>query len=164
VHWIDWIIIGITAFSTLVSLWRGFVREALSLTAWILAFVLATALAANLAVMLDNWVGNDTARYVASWIIIFIIILILGTLINSLMAQLIRATGLSGLDRTLGMVFGFARGVVIVLAIVYVVRQLMPASQNQVLAHSQVLPHLEIVLDWAQRQFGDLPLTRGITT
>jgi membrane protein required for colicin V production len=156
VHWIDWVALGIIALSTLASLWRGFVREALSLVAWVAAFVIATVMSDRMAGLLGEFVGNETARYVAAWILLFIGILVLGALVNSLMAQLIRATGLSGLDRILGMVFGFARGLVVVLALLYVARELLPPQEQQIFQDSRLLPHLDMVATWARDTFSSL--------
>ena len=99
----------IVGVSTLVSLWRGFVREALSLGAWIAAFVVAALLTDRLAVLLEPYITHETGRFILAYAVLFIATLILGSLVNSLMAQLIRATGLSGIDRVLGTAFGFAR-------------------------------------------------------
>ena len=62
---IDYIIIGIIAFSILVSLLRGFVREVLSLGSWIVAFIVASQfypyLAAYLTQIESMYIRNGTA-------------------------------------------------------------------------------------------------------
>ncbi|MGL4978074.1 MAG: CvpA family protein, partial [Plesiomonas sp.] len=40
--WVDYAILGVIGFSSLVSLVRGFVREALSLVTWVVAFFVAS--------------------------------------------------------------------------------------------------------------------------
>ncbi len=69
-------------------------------------------------------------------------------------------------DRLLGTVFGFARGVILILVFVFVLRQLVPPRDLQWLHHSQLMPHLDMLAQWAQSLFaqfntGQLP---GTTT
>lgn len=156
-HWLDWIILGLIALSTLASLWRGFVKEALSLAAWIAAFMAATALSAVLASHLQGVIANDTARAVAAWVMLFIGTLVMVTLINGLVVKLVRAAGLSGIDRVLGMAFGFTRGLIVVLTLLYVVQALVPVPQQAFMKGSTLIPHLEQVLVWVDNNIADLP-------
>ena len=73
-----------------------------------------------------------------------------------LAAQLMKVTGLSILDRMLGTVFGFARGVILILVMAFVVRQLVPARDLQWLHQSQLMPHLDMLLQWIQTVFHQL--------
>lgn len=156
-HWLDWVIIGVVALSTLASLWRGFVKEALSLAAWISAFMAATAFSNMVAVNLQNAISNDTARLVAAWILVFIATLVLVTLINGAVGKLVRAAGLSGIDRLLGMAFGFTRGLVVVLAILYVLQAVVPVQQQSFMQGSLLVPQLNLVLAWIDTNIADLP-------
>ncbi len=115
-NWIDVAILVLIAVSALVSLMRGFVREALSLTAWILAFWLALTFAARLAAtpLLIDQIDSPTVRAGVAFAVIFLVILLLGVLVNVLVGQLVRKTGLSGTDRIVGALFGVARGIVVV--------------------------------------------------
>ena len=62
---IDYIIIGIIAFSIIVSLLRGFVREVMSLASWVVAFIVASQFYPYLATYLtqieSDYVRNGTA-------------------------------------------------------------------------------------------------------
>ena len=60
---VDWVIIVVLTISTLFSLWRGFVREALSLLAWIAAFIVAHLFVDQLAAQLGGVIANMTGRY-----------------------------------------------------------------------------------------------------
>jgi membrane protein required for colicin V production len=83
-----------------------------------------------------------------------------------LAAKLMKITGLSVLDRVLGTVFGFARGVILVLVIAFVLRQLVPPRDLQWLHQSQLMPHLDMLLQWTQavlQQLGSPDLS-GLTT
>lgn len=63
-------------------------------------------------------------------------------------------TGLTLMDRLLGMVFGFARGVLLVTAAVLVLRGLAPSQTLE--RESQLLPHVLLVAQWAQDNFSTL--------
>jgi len=163
---VDWVIIVVLVISTLLSLWRGFGREAISLAGWVAAFVIANMLGSQMASALSGLISNITGRYVAAYAILFVGTLIMATVLARVAAQLIRFTGLTLLDRLLGTVFGFARGVILVLVFVFVLRQLVPPRDLQWLHHSQLMPHLDMLAQWAQSLFaqfntGQLP---GTTT
>lgn len=115
-NWIDVAILALIAVSALVSLLRGFVREALSLAAWVLAFWVALTFAARLAAtpLLMEQIDSPTVRAAAAFVALFLLTLLVGVLINVLVSQLVRKTGLSGTDRIVGAVFGVGRGIIVV--------------------------------------------------
>ena len=155
-NWVDWAIIIVVAISTLLSLWRGFAREALSLAAWVVAFVAASLFADSLAGVLSGVIDNVTGRYMAAYVILFVGVLVLGTVVNTLVAKLIKLTGLSTLDRLLGTVFGFTRGLIIVLVVVFIAQELLPAGDQRAILESEIMPHLEIVAHWMRSVFTDI--------
>ena len=113
--WIDWVIIALITVSTLISLKRGFVREALSLVTWVGAFILARTFHPQMQSLLESTVETPLVRLIAAFAILFFGTLIVGAIINNMIGHLIRATGLSATDRVLGMGFGLLRGVVVVI-------------------------------------------------
>jgi len=155
-NWIDWVILAILGFSTLLSLWRGFAREALSLASWIIAFVAARMLAEPFASMMTAVIDNGTARYVAACLIIFVGVLLLGSLTIAIISRLIRWTGLSLLDRLLGTVFGFTRGLILVLVVVFVAQELLPAQNQRAIHGSVIMPHLKMIDQWFRSGFEQL--------
>lgn len=157
-NWVDWAIISVLSVSTLLSLWRGFAREALSLVGWIAGFVLAALFAESFAEFLIGFIDNDSARYVAAYAMIVVSVLMLSNMVAVIIGQLIRLTGLGVLDRLLGTVFGFARGVIILLVVVFLVREMLPEANQQILVQSQLLPHLDLLMQWAQSMFGSMKI------
>lgn len=138
--WVDWVVVAIVGLSTLLSLLRGFTREALSLLGWIAAFVTAYVFAGELASRMTGLISNITARYIAAWLLLLVGVLLLTGLVSMLMAQMVRATGLGTLDRLLGTIFGFARGVIIVLVLVFLARELLPPRDQVWLYQAQLMP------------------------
>lgn len=117
--WIDYLILGIILVSALVSLFRGFLRETVSLLAWIIGFWLALRFARNLG-GLFGFVHNPSLRVVIGFIIIFVVVLLLGATANFFVGRLVKRSGAGMADRILGVIFGVARGVVIVMALALV--------------------------------------------
>ena len=149
-NWLDWTILGIVALSTLVSLWRGFVKEALSLLAWVLAFIISIRFSDRLATLLVDYINNEDLREISAYVILFAATLMLGSLVNILLAQVIRVTGLSGADRVLGTAFGLARGLLIAVVLVFVMESVLNKEEKEVMQDSRLLPHLAMVKQWAQ--------------
>jgi len=118
VNWADYFILGLIGLSLLISLWRGFIKEAISLATWIIAVLVATTFYAPFADMLTPWIELPSARTIAGMTGLFLIVLILGALVGFLAGQLVKKTGLGGTDRLLGTVFGAARGVILVAILV----------------------------------------------
>jgi membrane protein required for colicin V production len=147
--WVDWAIIAVVAVSSLISLSRGFVKEALSLLTWIIAGVVAWMFGGALSQHLVDFIETPSARVIAGCAILFVVTLLVGALINYLIGELIRVTGLSGTDRFLGMVFGAARGGLLVVVLVGLI-SLAPVQQDSWWQESVLLPHFLMVADWSK--------------
>lgn len=161
---VDWGIIVVLSLSTLLSLWRGFVREALSLLGWVAAFLVAHLFVDELALQLSVAIANVTGRYIAAYAILFVSTLVVFTLVVKVATSLVRAAGLSVLDRVLGTIFGFARGVILILVAVYVIKQLVSPQDQQWLHESVLMPHLNMLADWVQTVFANSVPSERITT
>jgi len=121
-NWVDWLFIAVIVTSSVMSLLRGFIREALSLLTWIVAGIITWLFAGDLA---EQLVGLDIelfklfhVRLITSCILLFMLTLVVGALVNHLIYRLIALTDASSMDKFLGMVFGAARGAILVLFVV----------------------------------------------
>jgi membrane protein required for colicin V production len=145
--WIDYAILAVVGISTLISLVRGFVKEAVSLVIWISAFFIASKFYMNLASLLTS-ISDQTLRNAAAIAILFITTLIIGALVNYLIGQLVSKTGLSGTDRVLGLVFGALRGVLVTSAILFFMDAFTPASSSDWWIKSQLVPEFTLIVEW----------------
>lgn len=147
--WVDWAIIAVIAVSSLISLKRGFVKEALSLLTWIIAGIVAWTFGGALSQHLSEFIALPSARVIAACAILFIATLMVGALVNFLIGELVRVTGLDSTDRLLGMVFGAARGALLVVVLVGLL-SLAPVQQDPWWQQSSLLPHFLMVADWSK--------------
>ena len=145
--WIDFVLLGIIGISMLLSLWRGFVKEAVSLASWIAALWVAMLFFHDLSTWLGRWIDTPSIRDVLGFGILFIATVLIGGMIGYLAGQLVSKTGLSATDRALGMVFGIARGIVIV-AVMVMLAGLTTLPQDPWWRESLLLAHFQDVAIW----------------
>lgn len=113
----DYALIGIMSISVLVGLWRGAVYEVLSIMGWPLAFLVSRYVAPQLATALP--IANEQTRVALSYVGVFIAVLLVWAMLAWLLSKLAKAVGLGLVDGVLGAVFGVARGVLVVIALVW---------------------------------------------
>ena len=147
--WLDIIIVCIIALSALISLIRGFVKESISLISWIVAGIIAFRYFSPMADLLEPYVSSPMVRGVASFAILFISTLVIGAIVNFIMSQLVSKTGLSGTDKALGVVFGGARGVLIVTMVV-LLESLTPMPEAQWWRDSSMVGFFQQLAEWVK--------------
>ena len=151
-NWADWSLIIIISLSSLMSLRRGFIKEALSLATWVVAFVVARTFHPNLQTLLADSIDEPTLRTIAAFAILFIGTLLVGAGVNFIVGALVRITGLTPIDRLLGVAFGLARGLVFSVVIIAVLR-LTPFSQSEWWLNSVMIENLSILEQWSRSVF-----------
>ena len=114
--WIDTVVLVVILASTILSLFRGLVKEIASLAVWVIAFVAASRLAGEAAAMLPDWIPPALEQTVA-FLGILVVVLVVGKLVTLALKEMVSAVGMGAIDRILGMAFGAARGVLIVVAL-----------------------------------------------
>ena len=114
----DYLVLFVLVCSVVISTLRGLIKEILSLASWIVSLMVANLYGERLSVMLPDMIPGNSTRLIVAFIALFIGTRLLMALLSKAVDGLIKASGLTLADRGLGGLFGFARGMVIVLAIV----------------------------------------------
>lgn len=149
----DWIILAVIIISGGVSLFRGFIREAISIFAWISAFWVCSKFYVPLSEKL-TFFADDFVRRTIACIILFVATLIVVGLCGRVIRSLMTTAGLSGTDRLIGMVFGIGRGILIVcvclalLQIGFKLHILSFVAENPVFRDSMLIPELQRIVNW----------------
>ncbi len=142
--WVDVAIVVIVALSAIISLLRGFLREALSLAGWIVAIWVALSFTDEVAALLADHVEALSIRQGIAFFSLLIAVLLVTALVNYLVGILVTKTGLTGTDRVLGIVFGVARGVLVVVILV-VLAGLSDVPADPWWQDSMLLPRFEAI-------------------
>lgn len=149
-NWVDYVIIVVLALSVLIGLWRGLITEVLALAVWIAAVWLAWLFGPRVAAAFENTIDEPSIRIILGYALCFVVVLILGALLRFFVDKLVRATGLSGSDRMLGMVFGFVRGALLVTLVVFLLG-FTPFPRDSWWHQSRLLPTFTNAADWFGR-------------
>ena len=115
----DYAVIAVIAVSALVGWWRGFMYELFSLIGWLAAYIVAHTFSAQALPYVPVAVGTDNIRSAVAFAALFVATLIVGALFAWFLARLAKFAGLSGMDGKFGAVFGMLRGVLVVIALVW---------------------------------------------
>jgi membrane protein required for colicin V production len=117
-NWVDYTVLGVLAASGLLAFLRGFVREVLGIGAWIGAALVGYAALPISEPFAREWMTHKDLKDLvtpAAFAAVFILALVVLITLSHWIGGLVRNSVLGGLDRTLGLVFGLARGAVLVV-------------------------------------------------
>lgn len=145
----DLVILVILAVSIVVSLFRGFIKEVFSILVWAAAIVAAFQVAGPLAGALEPVIDLPSARFILAFAAVFVLVLVVGGLIGFLVGKMVEKTGLSPTDRLFGGLFGLARGLVIVVLAVLLLR-VTPFAEDPWWGDSRLLPTFEALAEQAR--------------
>ena len=148
---IDLIIIAVLALSVLVGLWRGLISEVLALVTWIAAFWVAWTYGPAVSAHFEHSIQTPLFRVLVGYGLCFIAVLIVGALVRFAIRALVDSTGLGGTDRLLGMIFGFARGVLLVTLLVFLVNQ-TGFAHEAMWRQSTLLPQFNSLAAWLEHE------------
>ncbi|HVT62855.1 MAG TPA: CvpA family protein [Legionellaceae bacterium] len=154
-HWMDYVIVGIIAISVLTGLIRGFVKEIIALSVWIVAVWLSFVYAKPLAHWLNTYIQDKSAQVVLAYVLIIVGTLIVGGILNTIISFMMHRSGLSGTDRLLGLGFGFLRGIFVVGLIMIVIKiSAMPEEDYQ--KKSLLYAHFNPLVNWLYQYTPDV--------
>lgn len=153
VNWLDMVLYATLAISALIGLARGIIKEILSIVAWVASLWLAWRFAPLVADQyVEKLINNPQIAYLLAFAILFFIGLFAAGLFNMLIGSFLRASGLSLIDRFLGMIFGGLRAVLIASVMVFVGKMIPELANSQTWANAKLRPTFERIADWGLAQ------------
>ncbi len=127
---LDVILLGVMLVSGLLAMIRGFMREILSIAAWGAAAIVTLYSFQKLLPSAKTYISNDTIAMVVVVAGVFIGTLILVSIVTVRISDMILDSRIGALDRTLGFLFGLARGLLIVVVAFLFFSWLVPDKQR----------------------------------
>ncbi len=150
---VDIVILLIMVLSSLFGLWRGLIREVLSLLTLVSALLVSRVYSEPFAGLMLGMIENDAIRYATAFALLFAVVMMLGTFLNFLMSKLLTITGLKLANRLLGAAFGVVRGIIIVLFILFISG--MFVAETELWQQSQLVPYGISLIEKSQVFVGD---------
>lgn len=115
----DYAALAVVGLSALRGAWRGLLAEVFGLIGWVAAFFVACRYVGLLVPYIPaNWPGGALTQWLLAFAVVMVGVVLVAGIVSSLISRIVAASGLDGVDRSLGMMFGIVRGVVLVLALV----------------------------------------------
>ncbi len=148
-NWVDWAILGVIAVSCLIGVWRGLLKELMTIVIAILAVVTALVFYDKLALLWIDELSSPGLRNVAAFGVIMIAVMIVGGLLSFIAGKLFGLAALKPVDRILGLLFGLFRGCVIVMAVLLMLPNDM-VETNPWWTESTLIPHFLVFEDQAR--------------
>ena len=144
---IDIFIVAAILVSIVVGIFRGFVKEAISIAALLIAIWAALYFGPEAGDISENWFKSEELQMWFGRVLVFLVILSLGGLVGWGISKLVRLSVLSGMDRMLGAVFGIARGILLA-AVAIIGGQFAGFDNDAWWLESNLIPQIEVVADW----------------
>jgi len=154
---LDGILVGFTLVSAMLAMVRGFSREVLSIASWVAAAAAAFYFHPILVPYVAPYIDNAQLALFAAAAIVFFIALIIVTVITMKVADFIIDSRVGALDRTLGFVYGAARGILVVAVAFLFFSWLVGSNQPGWVAEAKSRPLLEGIGTWLEGVLPDDP-------
>lgn len=145
--WVDYTIASLIAISTLIGLFRGFIKEALGLAIWLFAVWIGMEYSQDFSALFGKSSFYPPAQQAIAFIGLFFLTLMFGRLISYLLNRLMENTGLSFSDRLVGMGFGLMRGGLLV-CIMVMLAGMTAMPKDPWWAESQFIPPFQSLAVW----------------
>ncbi len=142
---IDLVVLAVLAISALLAFSRGFIREALSIGSWVGAILAALWFYEPVAALLEPYIGQEFIRLLVGGLAVLVGVLVVLSFITHAISQAVRDSQLSFIDRSVGVVFGLVRGLVLVSLCYLLVTMLWPEREHpDWLAQARTLPVMRV--------------------
>jgi membrane protein required for colicin V production len=145
----DWIIISVVVISCLIGLWRGFMREAISLATWIIGLWLAWTFSSTVEPMLGGLLSGPQVKVWVARLIILVLVVLAGNLVGFIVTRAVRYSPFGVADRLLGVLFGLLRAALLV-GVGVILGELLKLDGEPWWSKSALLPYTEFLGDWVR--------------
>ncbi len=142
ISWLDIILIVIMLISGFLAMVRGFTREVLSIFSWAMAAVAALYFTPRYSDLLTPYIENPSIAQIVFAAGVFIITLIIVSVITFRISDKVLDSRVGALDRSLGFIFGLARGFLLV-AIVFILFTALARDQPEWVRDARSYPMLQ---------------------
>lgn len=139
----DGILIAFTLVSAMLAMVRGFSREVLSVASWAAAAAGAYLFYKQVTPFILPYVDSELIANLVAALVVFIVTLIIVTLVTMKIADFIIDSRVGALDRTLGFVYGAARGILVVAVALLFFNWLVPENKPAWIADAKSKPALD---------------------
>jgi membrane protein required for colicin V production len=154
---LDGILVGFTLVSAMLAMVRGFSREILSIASWVAAAVAAYLFYPHVLPYVRPYIDNEQLATVAAAAIVFLVALIVVTIITMKVADWIIDSRIGALDRTLGFLYGAARGILVVAVGLLFFNWLVGENRPAWITDAKSRPLLESIGTWLENILPDDP-------
>lgn len=156
----DFAVIGVIILSGYFAYSRGFVREALSIAAWINASFVALYAFPYVLPLFEKVLPKGVIANVSAAAVVFILALMVLHMISNTLARRVKDSSLSPVDRTFGLIFGLARGMIFVCLGYIAMAWMLPTGKDRPhwFAEARSIPYLDA---GAHKMQSFIPLPRG---
>lgn len=154
---LDGILVGFTLVSAMLAMVRGFSREVLSIASWAAAAVAAYFFYPFVLPYVTPYIDNSMLALAIAAAVVFFVALIIVTIITMKLADFIVDSRVGALDRTLGFLYGAARGVLVVAVALLFLNWLLGANPPAWISEAKSRPLLDSVGAWLQDLLPDDP-------
>lgn len=146
-NWLDYGILIFILLSTVIGLRRGFLREIFSMVALGLSLMVAFMFGDKVAPLFEKYIPIPSMRQIVAFTALLIIMLIIMAMLNYVLAAIISMNDIGGIDLLLGMLFGIARGMIMITAFVFLLG-FTPFPRDTWWRESQLIPHFTVMAHW----------------
>ena len=143
----DFAILVAVGLSCILGLWRGLIREVLSLATWVCAVAAVWFYNERLATLMPSYIEQPVLRYFTAFLVLFLGVMIIGNLLTKMLSNALELAGLTIIDRMLGGGFGAMRGALIVCVVLYLAGPLL--AESGIWTGSALIPYGLALIEWS---------------
>ena len=121
---------------------------------WVFSFIAAISLEYLVSPFITGYIGNPEISKIGAYVVIFVACIFLGGIVINMISKLIKWSGVSGFDKFLGVLFGMARG----LIVIFIIFLLMPVGlkDSELMGNSKISPFIEQIAPEIEAYIRDL--------